>query len=188
MGGTLRALITLREPMEVEAQWHDLDLTRAPLPPEVYSLGLGGRFTGAVQSTLLRSSPGGAEFTGTLDGQVAGAKLGPGNLHGLPLPGVSLGTGQLRMKAHRGQIQELTARFEGGNLDLSFSGRMDLPRGDRQSTVDGLLSLRPRGRTEEDLGFLLGFFPGPRASDGTYTARLGGRPGALVLSPATTAR
>jgi type II secretion system protein N len=188
MGGTLRALVTLREPMEVEAQWENLDLTRAPLPPEIYSLGLGGRFTGTVQSTLPRSAPGGAELTGTLDGRVAGAKLGPGSLLGLPLPGVSLGAGQLQLRAAQGRIQVQTARFEGGNLDLSFSGRIDLAQGERKGAVQGLLSLRPRGRTEEDLGFLLAFLPGPRASDGTYTAQLGGSFGALVLSPATTTR
>ncbi|MBI5016576.1 MAG: type II secretion system protein GspN [Deltaproteobacteria bacterium] len=188
IGGTVQALITLREPMEVDAQWENLDLSRAPLPPEIYSLGLGGRFTGTLRATLFRSTNGAEDVTGTLDGRVASAKLGPGNLHGLPLPGVSLGTGQLQLRAAQGRIQVQTVRFEGGNLDVSLNGRIDLPQGARQGAVQGLLSLRPRGRTEEDLGFLLAFFPGPRASDGTYTAQLGGNLGALVLSPATATR
>lgn len=188
MGGTVRAVVALRAPMEMEAQWQDLDLTRAPLPPELYSLGLGGRFTGTVQATIPGALPGAAGLTGTLDGRITNAHLGPGNLHGLPLPGVSLGTGQLQMRAQQGRIQVQAARFAGGNLDLSFTGRIDLARGESPSAVEGLLSLQPRGRTEDDLGFLLGFFPGPRSSDGTYSAHLGGSLGALVLSPATAAR
>ena len=47
---------------------------------------------------------------------------------------------------------------------------------------------RPRGRTADDLGFLLNFFPVPPSSDGTYTARVGGSPGSLILAPADGAR
>lgn len=188
MGGSLETGVTLREPRQVEARWQDLDLNRAPFAPGVYALGLGGRFTGTMQATLPPRGAGAGALAGSLEGRIAGARLGPGSLHGLPLPGVSLGAGSLQLKAVKGRVEVSTARFEGGNLDLSFAGDVALAQGQQPAAVQGLLTVRPRGRTEEDLGFLLAFLPGPRASDGTYAARVSGSPGALVLSQVTAAR
>lgn len=187
LGGALEANFTLRSPVEIAARWQDLDIGRAPLSPGIYALGLGGRFTGTLKATVPEPSSG-SQLTGNLEGHIGNARLGPGSLQGLPLPGVSLGTGQIVVKAAQGRVDVPTIRFDGGNLDLAFNGRVDLPRAPSPGAVDGLLTLRPRGRTEEDLGFLLAFLPGPRSSDGAYAARVGGTPGALVLSQASTAR
>jgi hypothetical protein len=74
-------------------------------------------------------------------------------------------------------------RFEGGNLTADVTGAVGLNVPYPNNPVEGVVSLKADDRVATDLGFFLAFFPGGRASDGTYTARLGGTLGSVALSP-----
>lgn len=185
MGGTLDARWSLGKHRDLKMRWTGVDLGKAPISPDVAALGLRGRSTGSLEASLPSPDAPGSRLSGSLDATVTDAKLGPGSMNGFPLPGVTLGGGQFHLTAKQGRVNVQAARFEGGDLDAYFSGTVDLPPDGSPGAVDGTLTLRPRGRAVEDLGFLLAFLPGGRGSDGAYTSHVGGRVGSLVLSPAS---
>jgi type II secretion system protein N len=184
-GGTLEAFVPLTGPRLVQARWTGVDLRRLPLSADLAALGLRGRANGKVEANLgALQQPG---LAGTLELTIEDAKLGPGSMAGMPLPGVSLGNGQLHLIARDGRLELEALKFDGGNLDVRLTGAMSLREPFPTNPVEGVLSLRPDNKALRDLGLLFAFFPGSRTPDGTYTARVGGSLGSLVLSqlPAT---
>ena len=185
MGGAVDARWALGKQRGLTLRWTGVDLGRAPFPASFATLGLRGRSTGALDAQLPSPELPGSRLSGTLAATITQARLGPGTLGGFPLPGVPLGSGQFQFKADRGRVAVQAARFEGGELDASFTGTLDVPPDGSRIGVDGTIRLLPRGKAADDLGFLLAFLPSARRSDGSYLSRLGGRVGSLVLSPAT---
>lgn len=185
-GGTLKAFWPLLGPRTLEAEWDGMDLKRLPLSPDIVALGLRGTSKGALEANLGTFER--PTFTGTLEADIADAKLGPGNIVGMPLPGVSLGKGVVHLVAKDGRVDLETVKFEGGNLDVRLTGNVGLKAAFPTNPVDGTLALRPDDKALRDLGLLFAFFPGSRTSDGTYTARLGGSLGSMVLSQSFAGR
>lgn len=184
LGGTMEGRWGLGKQRSLSLRWTGVELAHAPFPSDVAALGLRGRSTGTLDAELPSPELPGSRLSGALDATVAEARLGPGSLGGFPLPGVSLGTGQFHGKAARGRIDVQAARFDGGELDASFTGTLDPSPDGSPAAVNGTIRLLPKGRAAEDLAFLLNFFPSAHGSDGAYVSRLGGRLGSLVLSPA----
>jgi type II secretion system protein N len=185
-GGKAKAFWPLVGPRTLEAEWEDVDIRRLPFSPDLAALGLRGVSQGTLEldfGTFERPN-----LAGTMEASIADAKLGPGNMAGMPLPGVSLGKGRLHILARNGQIEFQTLKFEGGSLDVRLNGTIGLGQTLPASPVNGTLALRPDESALRDLGLLFAFFPGSRTSDGTYTARVGGSLGSMLLTQATAVR
>ncbi|MBI5446894.1 MAG: type II secretion system protein GspN [Deltaproteobacteria bacterium] len=185
-GGSLKAFWPLAGPRTIEASWDGIDLRRLPFSPDLAALGLRGLSKGTLEANLGTFEK--PSFAGTIEASVEDAKLGPGNMAGMPLPGVSLGKGRLHLVARNGRIDLETVKFEGGNLDIRLTGTIGLGAPFPSNPVYGTLSLRPDDKALRDLGLLFAFLPAAQSSDGTYTSRLGGSLGSILLTQAVAVR
>ena len=172
LGGQIEATAQWQQPPRIDVRWQDLLLAELPLPPAADGLLLTGRVSGTLQADADPASPTRAD--GTLQAELRDVAIGAGKVQGIPVPAVRLGDGALRVRTADGKMEIEDAEFKNGDLEFSFTGsvilRDDLPR----SLVNGMLTLRPNEQAAEDLALLFALFPGPKGSDGRYTARVRG--------------
>jgi len=179
LGGTLQGRVSLRGNREVAASWEGLDLSRLPLPPEVSELPLAGRSEGELDAVVDAASP--LQSSGRAEIRFQGVRFGAGKAVGFPVPEILLGNGQIKLAADGGKLEVASGSFEDGDLGIEFSGNLLLRPDVARSLVNGLLSLRPAEKAAQELALLFAVFPGGRASDGRYTARVRGSLGAPRL-------
>jgi type II secretion system protein N len=172
MGGRVETSYTLGDRPTIQATYQGIDLGQLPLPPAVGELPISGSVSGRLDAELSPEEP--ERITGQLDTTLGAIKLGAGKVSGLPVPEVSLGEGTIQMSAKNGKVEIATAAFEGGDLGIDFKGSVLLRERFSRSLVNGVLSLRPNDRIAKELAVLFAVFPGQKASDGRYTARVRG--------------
>lgn len=185
-GGKCYASWPVLSPNEASVDWHDLDLRRIPLPPNVATVNVRGFAEGTAEAR--RGKAGDAWVAGFAEGGIRDARFGPGSVGGLPLPAISLGNGKFRLLLRDGKLLLETFKFEGGNLRVDVNGSVGLGVAFPRNPVEGVLSLRPDERAAADLGFFLSFFPGGRSSDGAYTGRVSGTLAYMSLTPMAARR
>jgi len=179
LDGNLQGRVSLRGNREVTATWEGLDLSLLPLPVEASELPLAGRSAGELDAVVdganLLQSSGRAEI------RFQGVKLGAGKAMGFPVPEILLGKGQVKLSGDGGKLEVASGTFEDGDLGIEFSGNVLLRPDVARSLINGLLALRPAEKAAQELALLFAVFPGGRASDGRYTARVRGSLGAPRL-------
>jgi type II secretion system protein N len=179
LGGRVEATALWQTPPRIDARWQNLSLAEVPLPPAADGLPLMGRVSGTLQADADSATL--ARGDGALEANLRDVAIGAGSVRGIPVPAVRLGDGALRVRTADGKMEVEAAEFQNGDLECSFTGslilRDDLPR----SLVNGLLTLRPNQQAAQDLALLFALFPGPKGSDGRYTARVRGSLGAPRL-------
>lgn len=179
LGGVLETTALWRNPPFLDANWHDLQLSKVPLPAAIQELPLAGQTSGSLRTTVDPTNLTRAD--GTLEAQLQGVRIGAGKVQGIPVPELQLGDGTLSIRIAEGKVEVSAAEFKNGDLEISFTGsvllREDLPR----SLVNGILTLRPSEQAAKDLALAFALFPGAKGSDGRYTARVRGSLGAPRL-------
>jgi len=180
LGGTVRVWIHAGDRVDVRAEWSECDLGRLPLPRDLAGLALAGSTDGHLEVADVRAPPARAE--GRAEVRLRDLRIGPGKVKGVPVPGLALGDGVIRIKASRGRVNVEEARLEGGDVGVVLSNatvalRQPLSR----SLVNGLLAVSPNEKARRDLALLFALFPGGPGSDGRYTARVRGSLGRLRL-------
>ncbi len=181
LGGSVRVRVRAGDRVGVRAEWSGCDLGRLPLPRDLAGLALGGSTDGLVEVDDVLAPP--ARLEGRADVRLRSLRIGPGKVKGIPVPGLVLGDGVVRLRASRGRVKVEEARLEGGDVGVVLSNatvalRQPLSR----SLVNGLLAVTPNEKARRDLALLFALFPGGPGSDGRYTARLRGSLGRLRLA------
>jgi type II secretion system protein N len=179
LGGTLQGRVAVAGNRAVEASWEGLELSRIPLPPEVSEVPLTGRSDGQLEAVVDADNP--LQSSGKAEIRFQGVKVGAGKAMGFPVPEVLLGNGQLKLAGEGGKLEVENGVFQDGDLGIEFSGNLLLRPDVARSLVNGILSLRPAEKAAQELALLFAVFPGGRASDGRYTARVRGTLGAPRL-------
>lgn len=172
LGGTVRGSAELTGDRAAAVSVQGVDLGQIPLPEPVGELALSGTLTAQLDLTLDRQAP--EQSSGRLESTLRGVKIEAGKVRGIPVPAVNLGDGRVRASSEAGKLEVETLTFENGDMGVEFSGSVLLRADTSRSLVNGLLSLRPNEKASQDLALLFAVFPGPRASDGRYTARVRG--------------
>ena len=179
LGGQIEATALWQQHPQIDVRWQDLLLTDLPLPPAADGLPLAGRVSGTLQGAADPANP--ARANGALQAELRDVAIGAGKVQGIPVPAVRLGDGALRVRTADGKVEIETAEFKNGDLELSFTGSVILRDDLSRSLVNGMLTLRPNEQAAKDLALLFALFPGPKGSDGRYTARVRGSLGAPRL-------
>lgn len=172
MGGTVRGTAQLPDARSVTAAVQGVDLSRVPLPEGAKDLALSGTLTGQLELAIDRSAP--EQSSGRLESTLREVRVGEGKVGGIPVPAVHLGDGRVRAASEAGKLEVESIAFENGDLGVEFSGSVLLRADAARSLVNGMLSLQPNEKASQDLALLFAIFPGPRGSDGRYTARVRG--------------
>jgi len=179
LGGEAHTRLGLTGPRRTATTWTGLDLSRIKLPPALSELPLTGRGAGQLDAVLDPANPLLSE--GRLELTFQDVKLGAGKAMGFPVPEVGLGNGRIRLASEGGKLEVESAVFEDGDLGIEFTGSVLLRPEAARSLVNGVLSLRPNERIAQELALVFAVFPGAKASDGRYTARVRGTLGAPRL-------
>ncbi|MDW7710075.1 MAG: type II secretion system protein GspN [Deferrisomatales bacterium] len=179
LGGGVSARLSLGSTPRASLEWADVDLSRLRLPPALSELPLAGEASGQLEAEVRKTAP--INSGGRTDITFQDVRIGAGKAFGFPVPPVGLGNGRLRLVADGGRLEVESAVFEGGDLGVELSGSVLLRPDPTRSLVNGVLSLRPDDQVSQDLALLFAIFPGARASDGRYTARIRGTLGAPRL-------
>ncbi len=172
LGGTVQGSADVTGARSATVSVQGVDLGQIPLPEPVEELALSGTLTAQVDLTIDREAP--EQSSGRLESTLRGVRIEAGKARGIPVPSVSLGDGRIRASSEAGKLEVETLTFENGDVGVEFSGSVLLRADVSRSLVNGLLSLRPNEKASQDLALLFAMFPGPRASDGRYTARVRG--------------
>lgn len=179
LGGEVQARLGLTGRRRSAATWQSLDLARFQLPPALSELPLTGRAGGQAEVVFDPATP--VQTEGKAELTFQEVKLGAGKAAGFPVPEVGLGNGRIRLASEGGKLEVESAVFEDGELGVEFSGSVLLRPDAARSLVNGVLSLRPNPRLAQELALVFAVFPGAKASDGRYTARVRGSLGAPRL-------
>jgi len=179
LGGTLQGKVSLGGKHDVSAVWEGIELSRLPLPPEAAELPLAGRSAGEIEGVVDAGNP--MQSSGRAEVRFQAVKLGAGKAAGFPVPEILLGNGRIKVAGEGGKLEVESGSFEDGDLGIEVSGNVLLRPDYARSLVNGMLSLRPNEKAAQELALLFAVFPGGRASDGRYTARVRGTLGAPRL-------
>jgi type II secretion system protein N len=173
MGGSVEARYRHGARASVWALWEQIDLGQVALPPVMANFPIAGAWSGNLEAQLEWGKP--EQVTGQLETSFSEVKVGAGKIKGVPIPEVSLGEGAIRASAaDAAKLEVGTAEFKDGELGIDFNGSILFRKRLSRSLVNGALSLSPNDRVSKELALLFALFPGPRASDGRYTARVRG--------------
>lgn len=181
LGGDVRGRVFLAPPTKASLTWRGLDLSQLRLPEGLSELPLSGSASGQLDFALQQSAP--IQSGGRTELTFQDVRIGAGKAMSIPVPAVWLGNGRVRLTADGGKLEVETAVFEGGDLGIELTGSVLMRPDASRSLVNGMLSLRPDERVSQELALLFAVFPGARASDGRYTARIRGTLGAPRLLP-----